>query len=80
MIRISFVAIASMAHSIIYASCNVKKGHPAEYVNGEQIDMRDNFVVVVAYFNCKNTHGKYYSTLSCHGSNIQKQYYYLTRW
>lgn len=45
-----------MARNIIYASCNVKKGHPAKYVNGEQIDTRDNFAVVVAYSNCKKAH------------------------
>lgn len=45
-----------MARNIIYASCNAKKGHTAKYVNGEQIDTRDNFAVVVAYSNCKKEH------------------------
>lgn len=45
-----------MARDIIYASCNVKKGHPAKYVNGEQTDTRDNFVVIVAYSKCRKPH------------------------
>lgn len=45
-----------MARNIIYASCNRKKKHPAKYVNGEQTDTRDNFVVVVAYSDCLKAH------------------------
>lgn len=42
-----------MARNIVYASCNRKKGNPGGYVNGEQADTRDNFVVLVAFSSCR---------------------------
>lgn len=42
-----------MARNIVYASCNRKKGDPGGYVNGEQADIRDKFVVIVAYSKCR---------------------------
>lgn len=50
---IPFATIADMARNIIYSSCNRKKGDPSGYVNGEQADTRDNFVVIVAYSKCR---------------------------
>lgn len=41
-----------MARNIVYASCNRKKGDPGGYVNGEQADTRDSFIVIVAYSKC----------------------------
>ena len=41
-----------MARNIVYSSCNRKKGDPGGYVNGEQADTRDMFVVIVAYSKC----------------------------
>lgn len=41
-----------MARNIVYASCNRRKGNPGGYVNGEQADTRDNFVVIVAFSSC----------------------------
>ena len=52
-----------MARDIVYASCNRKKGDPGGYVNGEQADIRDKFVVIVAYSRCRKGPHKGTSTL-----------------
>lgn len=53
---IPFATIADIARNIIYSSCNRKEGDPSGYVNGQQADTRDKFVVIVAYSKCRKPH------------------------